>query len=71
MWLIKLCIRLMSSPVIDPKKVKRERRVITLNNMVDSPWAGEFGRSYVVRNSINAKESTACIIKTSEYRELS
>ena len=52
----ELCTRLMSSTVIDPKKVKRERRVITLNKMVDSPWAGEFGRSYVVRNSINAKE---------------
>ena len=56
MWMIEVCIRLMSSAVIDPKKVKRERRVIILNNMVDSPWAGEFGRSYVVRNSINAKE---------------
>ena len=54
--MLELCIRLTSSAVIDPKKVKRERGVITLNNMVDSPWAGEFGRSYVVRNSINARE---------------
>ena len=49
MWMTELCIGLMSSTVIDPKKVKRERRVITLNNMVDNPWAGEFGRSYVVK----------------------
>jgi len=46
----------MPFPAIDSKKVKRERRVTTLQNMVDSPWAGEFGRSYVVRNSINVKE---------------
>ena len=67
--MIELCVQLMSSPVIVPKKVKWERWDITIHYMLDSPWAGEFGRSYVVRNSINAKESTVCILKTSEYRD--
>ena len=49
-------VRCMPFAAIDSKKVKRERWVTTLHNMVDSPWAGEFGCSYVVRNSINAKE---------------
>src|SRR6476620_2058289 len=56
MGMIGLCVQLMSSPVIVPKKVKWERWDITIHYMLDSPWAGEFGRSYVVRNSINVKE---------------
>ena len=61
--MIELCVQLMSSPVIVPTKVKWERWDITIHYMLDSPWAGEFGRSYVVRNSINAKELDSLYLK--------